>query len=88
LVISEQYYYFLFSKHFPNSEAFDLTVEAIVDEETEYTGRYRVTLKSQQTQEISIKEFQCNIDGDWFEKGNANNLLAEMIGKEIDDYIE
>lgn len=84
----QDYYYFLFSKRYHDSEEFDITVEAIVDEETEYTGRYRVTLKSHETKEISTKEFQWSTNGEWHEKGNNNTLLAEMIGKEIENYVE
>lgn len=87
--MSKDYYYFLFSKHYPGSEAFDLTVEAIVDEETEYTGRYRAILKSLETQEVSTKEFRWSEDGKWIETGGDNTLFwAEMIGKEIENYVE
>lgn len=86
--MAEEYYYFLFNKNYSNQEKFELTVEAIVDEETEYTGRYRATIKSQDTQELSSTILIWDENGNWSEAEGGKTLLAERLGKEIENFVE
>ncbi len=66
-----------------NNTLHNVSVEAIVDDDSEYTGRYRVTIDGNITTELI-----WNSDDSWSEKDKGKTKTAAIIGELIATHVE
>ena len=60
-----------------------VVVEAVIDEQWDYTGNYRAVMEGK-----SITEFAIDENTQWFEKDKGHTLLAKQLGDLIENYFE